>query len=161
MADGGDPGIQLVLTDGTTFAKKGVIVSVNRQIDASTGTIQVQALVPNPTGALRPGQYARVRIEQQGEGKGVLTVPEKALISVQGTYSVGVVGADNKVTLRKVDVGQVAQGQRIVEKGLQEGERIVVEGVQKISDGAIVDAKPQPAPGAPASEPGRTATVKN
>ena len=143
-ADGGDPGIELVLADGNVFAHRGVIVSANRQVDPSTGTLQLQALVSNPDGALRPGQYGRVRIKRVNEGQGVLAVPEKALISVQGSYSVAVVGPDNKVQMRKVDLGAAAQGMRIVDKGLAEGDRIVVEGTQKVQDGALVDPRPAP-----------------
>jgi RND family efflux transporter MFP subunit len=132
---------------------------VNRQIDASTGTIQVQALVPNPELSLRPGQYARVRMERQGEGKGVISVPEKALLSVQGTYSIGIVKPDNKVELRRVELGPSAQGERIINKGLSEGETFVVEGIQKISDGAAVDPKPV-ATAQATQEPGRSATVR-
>jgi membrane fusion protein (multidrug efflux system) len=148
-AEGGDPGIELVLSDGSTYPKKGVIVAVNRQIDASTGTIQLQALVPNPNGVLRPGQYGRVRIRRQDSGNNVLAVPEKALISVQGSYSVGVVGPDNKVQLRRVDVGPSVNGLRVITKGVTAGDTIVIDGVQKISDGALVD--PRPAPDNPGS----------
>jgi hypothetical protein len=74
----------------------------------------------------------------------VLVVPEKALLSVQGAYSVGVVGPDNKVQLRRVEIGPSVQGQRVVTSGIAEGDRIVVDGVQKISDGAVVDPKPAP-----------------
>jgi multidrug efflux pump subunit AcrA (membrane-fusion protein) len=77
----------------------------------------------------------------------VLVVPEKALMSVQGTYSVGVVGPDNKVTLHRVEVGPSVQGVRVVTSGIAEGDRVVVDGVQKISDGALVDPKPAPPPG--------------
>jgi membrane fusion protein, multidrug efflux system len=143
-AEGGDPGIELVLADGNVFAHRGVIVSANRQVDPSTGTLQLQALVSNPDGALRPGQYGRVRIKRVNEGTGVLAVPEKALISVQGSYSVAVVGPDNKVQMRKVDLGVATQGLRIVDKGLVEGDRFVVEGTQKVQDGALVDPRPAP-----------------
>ncbi|MDP9152339.1 MAG: efflux RND transporter periplasmic adaptor subunit, partial [Myxococcota bacterium] len=143
-ADNGDPGIEIVLSDGSVYPHRGVIVAANRQIDTSTGTIQLQALVPNPDDALRPGQYGRVRIKRQEVGHDAVAVPEKALIPVQGTYSVGVVDQDNKVSLRRVEVGPAVQGARIIDKGLAEGERVVVEGVQKISDGALVDPKPAP-----------------
>jgi len=136
--------VQLVLSDGSVYPHRGVIVSINRQIDSTTGTIQVQAVVPNPDGALRPGQYGRVRIRREEAGRNAIVVPEKALVSVQGSYSLGVVGADNKVQLRRIDVGPSAQGMRVVEKGINEGERIVVDGVQKISDGTLVDPKPAP-----------------
>jgi len=145
-ADGGDQGVELVLTDGSTYPHRGVIVTTNRQIDPSTGTIQIQALIPNPEGNLRPGQYGRVRITRPEAGRAVLVVPEKALISVQGTYSVGVVGPDDKVQLRRIDVGPSAHGLRVVDKGLAEGDRIVVEGVQKIADGAQVVPKSAPEP---------------
>jgi membrane fusion protein (multidrug efflux system) len=137
----GDPGLEIGLTDGSTYPHRGVIVTTNRQIDPSTGTIQVQALVPNPDGNLRPGQYGRVRITRPEAGRAVLVVPEKALISVQGTFSVGVVGPDDKVHLRRLDVGASVRGLRVVEKGVTEGDRIVVEGVQKITDGAQVVPK--------------------
>jgi membrane fusion protein, multidrug efflux system len=143
-ADNGDPGLELVLSDGRTFGHKGVIVTANRQIDATTGTIQLQALVSNPDGALRPGQYGRVRIKRENEGHDVVVVPEKALISVQGNYSLGVVGPDNKVQLKRVDVGASANGMRIIQKGVADGDRIVVEGIQKISEGAVVDPRPAP-----------------
>jgi membrane fusion protein (multidrug efflux system) len=148
-AEGGDPGIDLELSDGSIYPHKGVIVAVNRQIDPSTGTIQLQALVPNPDAALRPGQFGRVRIPRQDAGRDVIAIPERALISVQGSYSVGVVGPDNKVQLRKVDVGPSVKGLRVIAKGLADGDRIVVDGVQKISDGAVVDPRPAPdTPGA-------------
>jgi len=148
----GDPGMQLVLSDGSVYPRRGVIVSANRQVDATTGTIQLQALVPNPDGVLRPGEYGRVRLRRLSEGKNVLVIPEKALISVQGNYSVGVVGGDNKVQMRRVEPGPSAQGLRIIDKGISEGEHVVVEGVQKISEGALVN--PQPAPAAPVPPPG-------
>jgi membrane fusion protein (multidrug efflux system) len=149
-AEGDDPGVELVLADGSLYPHRGIIVTANRQIDASTGTIQVQALAANPDGLLRPGQYARARIRRTEAGHDELVVPEKALISVQGTYSVAVVGADNKVQLRKVELGPASHGTQIVTKGVVEGERIVVDGVQKVTDGATVDPKPAPE-AAPAS----------
>ncbi|HEY3820851.1 MAG TPA: efflux RND transporter periplasmic adaptor subunit [Polyangiaceae bacterium] len=143
-ADDGDTGVELVLADGTTYAHRGVIVTANRQIDASTGTIQIQALVPNADGALRPGAYGQVRIKRRDAGQGVLVVPERALVAVQGTYSVGVVGGDDKVQLHRVEVGASVQGMRVITSGVAEGDEIVVDGVQKISDGALVDPKPAP-----------------
>jgi membrane fusion protein (multidrug efflux system) len=168
--DAGDSGIDLVLTDGVPYPHRGVIVSANRQIDSSTGTISLQALVPNPDGLLRPGQFGRVRIKRDNAGHDVIAIPEKALISVQGQYSVGVVGPDNKVALRPVVTGASVSGVRVIDKGLAEGDRIVVDGVQKISDGAVVDPRPVPdasaaAAGAAAPTPGPSAAsaagVKN
>jgi membrane fusion protein (multidrug efflux system) len=144
----GDPGIEVVLSDGSLYGHRGVIVTTNRQIDPGTGTIQIQALLPNQDGRLRPGEYARVRIASTAAGRAVLVVPEKSLIPLQGTYSVGVVGPDDKVQLRRVEVGPTVQGVRVVESGVAEGDRIVVEGVQKIADGALVVPKVAPEPSA-------------
>jgi membrane fusion protein (multidrug efflux system) len=142
-----DPGVALVLSDGSVYPHRGVVVAANRQVDPVTGTIQLQALFPNPGGALRPGQYGRVRVPRPEEGRNAVAVPEKAFIEVQGTYSVAVVGEGNKVQLRRVQVGPSADGVRIVRAGVKAGERVVVEGVQKATDGAVVDAQPaQPAP---------------
>jgi membrane fusion protein (multidrug efflux system) len=158
VTDDGDAGVDLVLADGSTYAHRGVIVTANRQIDPSTGTIQIQALLPNPDGALRPGAYGQVRIKRREAGHDVLVVPERALVSVQGTYSVGVVGPDNKVKLQRVELGPTAQGLRVVTSGIAEGDKIVVDGVQKISDGALVDPKPAP-PAASASAPAPVASA--
>jgi membrane fusion protein (multidrug efflux system) len=137
-----DGGIDLILSDGSTYPHRGVIVTVNRNIDASTGTIQMQALVPNPDGLLRPGQYGRIRMRRGNEGGAVIAVPEKALISVQGTYSVALVGPDNKVTMKHVEVASSTGGLRIITSGVTDGDRIVVDGTQKVTDGAVVDPHP-------------------
>jgi membrane fusion protein, multidrug efflux system len=141
--------LQLLLADGSVYPHRGVIVAANRQVDPTTGTIQLQALFPNPDGLLRPGQYGRVRMRRRDVGPGVLVVPDKALVQVQGSYSLAVVGADSKVKLKRVEVGQVAGPLRIIKSGVSPGERVVVEGVQKVSDGTLVVA--QAAPAEPAS----------
>jgi membrane fusion protein (multidrug efflux system) len=142
--DDGDPGVELVLADGSAYPHRGVIVAANRQIDASTGTIQIQALLPNADGALRPGAYGQVRIKRGDRGHDVLVVPEKALVTIQGATSLWVVGLDGKVQLRRVEVGPSPRGLRVIASGVAEGDRVVVDGVQKVSDGAVVDAKPAP-----------------
>ncbi|HET6150411.1 MAG TPA: efflux RND transporter periplasmic adaptor subunit [Polyangia bacterium] len=148
-----DDSIELLLSDGTVYPHRGVIVAVNRQVDATTGTIQLQALFPNPGNFLRPGQFGRVRIRRRDVGASALVVPERALIQVQGTYSLAVVGAGDKVQLRRVEVGPSAGGSRIVSSGVAVGERVVVDGVQKVSDGATVIAAL--APPAPDAAPAR------
>ena len=152
MDAGGTPDddtLELVLSDGSTYAHRGVIVSANRQVDPTTGTIQIQALFPNPGNVLRPGQYGRVRIRRRDVGANALLVPEKALIQVQGTYSLAVVGEGNKVSLKKVEVGPSSGASRIVTSGVNAGDRVVAEGVQKVSDGITV--VPQPLAVAPAA----------
>jgi RND family efflux transporter MFP subunit len=139
-------GVELVLADGSVYAHRGVIVAANRQIDATTGTTQMQALVSNADGVLRPGEYARIRIRRENEGKDAIVVPEKALVSVQGSYSVAVIGDGNKIQLRRIEVGAAASGFRLVTKGLAGGEKIVIDGLQRVADGAVVDPHPAPPP---------------
>jgi membrane fusion protein (multidrug efflux system) len=130
---------------------------VNRQVDTTTGTIQLQALFPNPDNLLRPGQYGRVRMRRTDAGANVVLVPEKALIQVQGSYSLAVVGPANKVTLRRVEVGPVAGTLRIITSGIHAGEQVVAEGVQKVSDGMTVTPQVLAAmetAGAPIAPPG-------
>ncbi len=136
--------LELLLADGSVYPHRGVIVAANRQVDPTTGTIQLQALFPNPDGLLRPGQYGRVRMRRRDVGPGSLVVPDKALVQVQGSYSLAVVGSDSKVKLRRVEVGQVAGPLRIIKSGVSAGERVVVEGVQKVSDGTLVVAQVAP-----------------
>jgi membrane fusion protein (multidrug efflux system) len=144
-AEGDEPGLELVLADGKPYPHKGVMVTANRQVDPGTGTIQIQALFPNPDNLVRPGQYARVRMRREAGDK-ALVVPESALLQMQGTYSVAVVGADNKVSLRRIEVGPGAGTLRVVASGVREGERIVLDGVQKVSDGALVTPRPAKSP---------------
>jgi membrane fusion protein (multidrug efflux system) len=142
-----EPGVELVLADGSVYPHRGAIVAVNRQIDATSGTAQLQALVPNHDGALRPGEYARVRIHRENEGKNVVIVPEKALLSVQGTFSAAVVGPDNKVKFQKLELGPSAPGVRVVLSGLNGGEKVIVDGLQKVQDGSTVVPHPAEAAG--------------
>jgi membrane fusion protein (multidrug efflux system) len=144
--------LELILSDGSVYPHRGAIVSVNRNIDATTGTIQMQALFPNPGAMLRPGQYGRVRMKRGGEGVGVLAVSEKALVSVQGQYSLALVGPGNKVALKHVELGAGVGGYRVVTSGAEEGDRVVFDGVTKVTDGMVVDPRPQIDPG-PATAP--------
>jgi membrane fusion protein (multidrug efflux system) len=144
-AQGGDPGLELILADGSTYPRRGVIVAANRQVDPSTGTIQIQALFPNPGGSLRPGQYGRIRLRRQDAGQNALVVPEKALIQMQGTYSLAVVGDDNKVQQRRVEVGPSNGELRIITSGVGAGERVVIEGLQQARDGTVVNLQSSPA----------------
>jgi membrane fusion protein (multidrug efflux system) len=140
--DAASAGVEIVLADGSVYPHRAVIVAVNRQIDASTGTTQLQALVANHDGILRPGEYARVRMRRESEGQNAVIIPEKALVSVQGTYSAAVVGADNKVTLKKLELGSSVAGNRIVISGLVGGESIVIDGLQRVQDGVTVVPHP-------------------
>lgn len=129
--------LELILADGSTYSRKGKFYAADRQVDIQTGAIRLAGLFPNPDNVLRPGQYGRVRFVSYIQSNAVL-VPQKAVTELQGNYQVAVVGNDDKASLRTIKVGERSGSLWIVEDGLQPGERVVVEGVQKVRDGAVV-----------------------
>ena len=133
--------IDLVLADGSTFPNKGRLLAVDRQVQATTGTILVTALVKNPGSLLRPGFYARAKIVADTL-KGAVVVPQRAVSEVQGAYQLGIIGSDNKAEIRPVKMGTRAGTDWVVSSGLKAGEKVVVEGLQKIRAGTEVVAKP-------------------
>lgn len=133
--------LQLILGDGTTFPQRGRALLVNREVDTRTGTILVRAEFPNPGNVLRPGQYARIRAITEVR-KGALVVPQQAVLELQGIYQVGVVGADNKVTIKTVKLGPQLADVWLVESGLQAGDNVVVDGLQRIKNGMTVAPTP-------------------
>lgn len=136
--------VRLVLADGGDYGKDGQITSVDSTVDARTGTITVEALFPNPDGMLRSGQYAKVRALTSAQSNAIL-VPQRAVTETQGTYTVAVVGADNTVALRRVEMGARSGNDWIVSSGLAAGERVIVEGLNKVKSGMVVaprEAKP-------------------
>jgi membrane fusion protein (multidrug efflux system) len=136
-------GIRLTLSDGSVYPHTGRVSVVDRAVDPTTGTLGVQIEFPNPTRVLRPGQYGRVRVLLDTKPQAIL-VQQRAVQELQSLHSVAVVGADNTVTLRNVKVGQKVDGLWLIEEGLKPGERVVVEGLQRIRDGLTVVAKPAP-----------------
>jgi membrane fusion protein (multidrug efflux system) len=133
--------LQLILGDGRTFPQNGRALLVNREVDAQTGTIRVRAEFPNPGNVLRPGQYARIRAVTEVR-KGALLVPQQAVSELQGVYQVGVVGADNNVTIKAVKLGPQIGDEWVVESGLQVGNSVVVEGLQRVKSGMTVAPTP-------------------
>jgi RND family efflux transporter MFP subunit len=133
--------LKLILADGSTHPKDGQFSFADRQVDPSTGAIQMTALFPNPGNILRPGQYAMVRAVT-GEDKGALLVPQPAVTELQGGYEVVVVGADNKVATRQVQVGERVGTMWVITSGLKPGDSVVVEGQQKLRSGMRVQPKP-------------------
>jgi RND family efflux transporter MFP subunit len=129
--------LDLILADGSTYPRKGKFYAADRQVDIQTGAIRLAALFPNPDNVLRPGQFGRVRFISYTRA-GALLVPQKAVIELQGSYQVAVVGNDNKVTLKTLKVGERTGAMWIVDEGLKSGERVVVEGVQKVRDSMLV-----------------------
>lgn len=139
--------IEVILADGKPFPNKARFLSVDRQVNAATGTILVTALVANPGSVLRPGLFARARIVAQ-QLEGAVVVPQRAVLEIQGSYQLGVVGADGKAEIRPVKVGPRAGTDWVIAEGLKAGEKVIVEGIQKIRAGAPVSAKPWTPPAA-------------
>ena len=133
--------LDLVLAGGRIYPQKGTLAFADRQVDVRTGTITVCALFPNPGNILRPGQFARVR-ELTTTKKGALLVPQRAVVELQGSYQVVVVGPDSKVGIRPVKVGERVDNFWVIDEGLKPGERVVAEGSQKVTEGMIVKAIP-------------------
>jgi RND family efflux transporter MFP subunit len=133
--------LQLILADGSTYAHEGKFYFADRQVDESTGAIRIAGLFPNPNNILRPGGYAKVRAIIRTQPNALL-VPQRAVSELQGGYQVAVVGADNKVDIRAVSVGDRVDNRWIISKGLNLGDRIVVEGVQRMHTGVHVNPKP-------------------
>ena len=132
-----EPDVELILADGSTYPRRGRFHAADREVDRQTGTILVQALFPNPDGLLRPGLYAKVRAATV-TARGAILVPQRAVQEIQGIYQVAVVGSDDTVALRTVQVGQQVHGLWIIEDGLRPGERVVTEGLQNVADGIVV-----------------------
>jgi membrane fusion protein, multidrug efflux system len=133
--------LQLILGDGTVYPRRGHALFVNREVDSRTGTIQVRGQFPNPGNVLRPGQYARIRAVTELR-KGAVLIPQQAVSELQGVYQVGVISSDNKVTVKTVKLGPQSGEMWVVESGLQAGENVVVDGLQRIKTGMTVAPTP-------------------
>jgi membrane fusion protein (multidrug efflux system) len=117
------------------------VLLVNRAVDTHTGTIQVRAEFPNPGNLLRPGQYARIRAVTE-ERKNALLVPQRAITELQGIYQVGIVGADNKISIKSVKLGPQFSDLWVVDSGIEPGDKVVVDGLQRLKDGMVVAPTP-------------------
>ena len=129
--------IELVLTDGTFYPLQGRIFAADRQIGQTTGALRIEGLFPNPGYALRPGEFARVRVKIDTR-QNTLLVPQRAVSELQGSYQVAVVDTDNKIHIQPVQVGERSGNLWIINEGLHPGQRVVVEGIQKVREGMTV-----------------------
>jgi RND family efflux transporter MFP subunit len=132
--------LDLILGDGILYPHKGKFSFADRQVDVRTGAIRLAGLFPNPGNSLRPGQYGKVRtstITQQG----ALLIPQQAVIDLQGSYQVAVVESNDKVRIQNVTLGETVGTQWIIRDGVKPGERVVVEGLQKVRPGMQVIPK--------------------
>ncbi len=129
--------ISLILSDDSTHPYKGKIDFVNREVDAETGAILVQASFPNPDLILRPGQFARVKIMMKDD-KAALLVPQRTVTELQGQYSVFVVNSENKIESRQITIAEKYNDYYIVSEGVMVNDKIVLEGLQKVGSGMEV-----------------------
>jgi len=149
--------IELILSDGVTYPLKGKIYAADRQISPTTGALRVAALFPNPNNALRPGEFGRVRVKFD-VARNALLVPQKAVSELQGSYQVTLVDPENKIHIQPVRVGERSGPMWIVQEGLQPGQRVVVEGIQRVKEGMLVkttNAPPEPLASASGQPTGR------
>lgn len=133
-------GLELILSDGSVYDHKGKADFVNREVDPTTGALLIQASFPNPDELLRPGQFARVKGEIEVVKDGIL-IPQRCVMELQGTFTVYVVGAENKIQAKEVKVGPKIKSFWLIREGLKVDEKVVYEGLQKVKDGTVVEAE--------------------
>ena len=131
---------ELILSNGDVYPKKGKFYALDRNLDTKTGSIRYYVTFPNPGNILRPGQFGKVRFVADMK-KGALVIPQEAVNELQGSYQVAVVDENNKVSIRPVKVGERIGALWEVTEGLKPGDRVVVEGVQKVREGSTVTVK--------------------
>jgi membrane fusion protein (multidrug efflux system) len=142
-----DMRVEILLPDGSTYTRQGKINFISFQINPTTDTVLVRGIIPNNKDRavgdydLIPGQYAPVRLIL-GQDPAALLIPQPALVESQIGKQVFVVNQDNKVESRSVEVGRGYQGQWVIRKGLKKGEKVIVEGTQKVRPGMVVNSKP-------------------
>ncbi|MGC3998222.1 MAG: efflux RND transporter periplasmic adaptor subunit [Anaeromyxobacter sp.] len=140
-----EDGPELILADGRVHTARGKVILVDNAVDPTTGTIRVDLAFANPDRTLRPGLYGKVRFRSERRA-GALLVPQRAVTELQGTFSVAVVTAENAVEMRKTKMGPRMGEDWVVEEGLKPGERVVVEGIQKVRNGSQVAVREAGAP---------------
>ena len=136
----GQKTLELVLSDGSVYPQKGWVVLADRQVDVKTGTIRMAGAFDNPGLILRPGMFGRIRAAT-GIAKDALLVPQRSVVETQGSYSVVVVGPDNKASIRPVKTGERFGQMWVITDGVQAGEQVIAEGIQKAKEGAPVQPK--------------------
>ena len=142
--------LELILADGSIYPHPGQYFFADREVNVKTGTIQVAILFPNPGNLLRPGQFAKVRAVIQIKPQALL-VPQRAVGEMQGRRLVAVVKPDNTVEIRPVKVAETIGQDWIIEEGLQPGDRVVVEGIQKVRPGTTIIPKAYVVPSIPSA----------
>jgi membrane fusion protein (multidrug efflux system) len=131
---------ELILGNGEIYPHKGQFYALDRGLDPKTGSIRYYVTFPNPGNVLRPGQFGNVRFVADMK-KGAMVIPQEAVNELQGNYQVAVVGNDNKVTIRPVKMGERIGAMWEVIEGLKSGDKVIVQGIQKAREGALVTVK--------------------
>ncbi len=155
-AKGAGVPFELILSNGKVYSHAGHFYAANRQVDVQTGTIQIQAVFPNPEDVLRPGMYAKVRA-RTGVHRDALLVPQSAVFEIQGQYQIATVGNDDRVTIHEVKPGEKVGTLWLIEQGLNPGDRVLTAGVQAVKNGMqvkpiLASASPVPS-AAPTASP--------
>jgi membrane fusion protein (multidrug efflux system) len=132
-----DMKLELILADRSVYPRPGRPVALDRQVDLSTGTLLARGVFPNPGNVLRPGQYAKVRTVVEVK-KNALLIPQRAVRDVQGVHQVAVVRADETVDLRNVNTDATVGSLLVIAEGLKAGERVIVEGGDRVHSGQKV-----------------------
>ena len=132
--------LELVLSDGSVYPRRGLVVLADRQVDVKTGTIRMVGAFENPGGILRPGMFGRVRAVT-GVAKAALLVPQRSVVEAQGSYSVVVVDSNNQASIRPVKMGERVGQMWVVTDGIKAGEQVIAEGMQKAREGVTVRPK--------------------
>jgi membrane fusion protein (multidrug efflux system) len=136
-----DSNLVLLLADNSEHPYTGTVTATAQSIDPETGTFTVEASFPNPDNVVLPGQFARVRVLYR-ELTDVVVVPRRAIVELQGLFRVYVVESDNSVAIRNVTIGPVSGNMLVIESGLDGGESIIVDGIQKVRPGMQVVPQP-------------------
>lgn len=144
--------LELILADGSVYAERGRISVAGLAVTQTTGTIALQGIFPNPNNILRPGQFAKVRAVTD-RIPNALVIPQRAIRDLQGVNQVAVVGPDNKVTFENVKLGPTTGSDVVITQGLKAGDRVVVEGLQKVRDDIAVKVVPSAEVGSVAAPP--------
>jgi membrane fusion protein (multidrug efflux system) len=136
--------LTLTLANGEVFPQKGHIAFVDRQINAQTGAIRIAATFPNPGNVLRPGQFGRVKADTEIRHNGLL-IPQVAVTEFQGLHQIYLAGADGKAHVATVKLGAQVGTDWLVDEGVAAGDKVIVDNLQKLHEGAPVSPHPGPA----------------
>jgi RND family efflux transporter MFP subunit len=131
---------KLILGNGSVYPQKGKFYALDRSLDVRTGSIRYEVTFPNAENGLRPGQFGKVRFVADMK-KGALVIPQEAVSELQSSYQVIVVGEDNKASIRPVKMGERLGPMWEVLEGLKPGDKVIVQGIQKVRPGSSVTVK--------------------